>query len=64
MVFRGFMRWSAKMDYHNIDEKRFDSPNLKEVSNRSILVFRLILLISGVFLLLQDRIIRHIKKNR
>jgi integrase len=37
MVFRGFMRWSAKMDYHNIDEKRFDSPNLKEVSNRSIL---------------------------
>lgn len=37
MVFRGFMRWSAKMDYHNIDEKRFDSPNLKEISNRSIL---------------------------
>ncbi len=37
MVFRSFMRWGAKMDYHNIDEKRFDSPNLKEVSNRSIL---------------------------
>ena len=37
MVFRAFMRWGAKFDYHNIDEKRFDSPKLKEVTKRSIL---------------------------
>jgi len=38
MVFRSFLRWAEHMDYHNINEKRFDSPkNLKESSNRSIL---------------------------
>jgi hypothetical protein len=36
-TFRSFLRWAKKMDYHNIDLMRFDSPNLKEVSNRSIL---------------------------
>jgi integrase len=36
-TFRNFLRWSTKMDYHNIDIGRFDSPNLKEVSNRTVL---------------------------
>ena len=36
-TFRGFMRWSHKKDFHNIDLFRFDSPHLKESSNKSIL---------------------------
>ena len=36
-TFRNFLRWAMKMDFHNIDLGRFDSPNLKEVSNRTIL---------------------------
>ena len=36
-TFRSFLRWAKKMDYHNIDIERFDSPNLKEVSNSTIL---------------------------
>ncbi len=36
-TFRGFLRWAHKKDYHNIDLFRFDSPHLKETSNRSIL---------------------------
>ena len=36
-TFRNFLRWGLKMDYHNIDLGRFDSPNLKEVSNRTVL---------------------------
>jgi site-specific recombinase XerD len=36
-TFRGFMRWAHKKDFHNIDLFRFDSPHLKESSNRSIL---------------------------
>jgi hypothetical protein len=36
-TFRGFMRWAHKKDYHNIDLFRFDSPHLKESSNKSIL---------------------------
>jgi hypothetical protein len=35
--FRSFLRWAYNKDYHNIDVSRFDSPNLQEVSNRSIL---------------------------
>jgi site-specific recombinase XerD len=36
-TFRGFMRWAHKKDFHNIDLFRFDSPHLKESSNKSIL---------------------------
>lgn len=36
-TFRGFMRWAHKKDFHNIDLFRFDSPHLKESSNRTIL---------------------------
>jgi hypothetical protein len=36
-TFRGFMRWAHKKDLHDIDLFRFDSPHLKEVSNRSVL---------------------------
>ncbi len=36
-TFRNFLRWAMKMDFHNIDLGRFDSPNLKEVSNRTVL---------------------------
>ena len=36
-TFRNFLRWSSKKDFHNIDVRRFDSPNLKEVSRRTIL---------------------------
>ena len=36
-TFRGFMRWAHKKDFHKIDLFRFDSPHLKESSNRSIL---------------------------
>ncbi|MFN5932109.1 MAG: hypothetical protein ACK42F_11025, partial [Sphingobacteriales bacterium] len=36
-TFRGFMRWAHKNDFHDIDLFRFDSPHLKEVSNRSVL---------------------------
>jgi len=36
-TFRGFMRWAHKKDFHNIDLFRFDSPRLKESSNRTIL---------------------------
>ena len=36
-TFRNFLRWAMKMDYHNIDLGRFDSPNLKEVSNKTVL---------------------------
>jgi site-specific recombinase XerD len=35
--FRSFLRWAYKKNYHNIDISRFDSPSLKEVSNRSVL---------------------------
>lgn len=37
-TFRNFLRWGQKMDYHNIDIARFDSPNLKEVSKKTVLV--------------------------
>ena len=36
-TFRNFLRWGLKMDYHNIDLGRFDSPNLKEGSKKTIL---------------------------
>ncbi len=36
-TFRNFLRWAQKMDFHNIDIGRFDSPNLKEVSNKTVL---------------------------
>jgi site-specific recombinase XerD len=36
-TFRNFLKWAMKMDFHNIDIGRFDSPNLKEVSNRTVL---------------------------
>jgi integrase len=36
-TFRNFLRWGQKMDYHNIDILRFDSPNLKEVSKKTVL---------------------------
>ena len=36
-TFRNFLRWGLKMDYHNIDIGRFDSPNLKEISNKTVL---------------------------
>jgi site-specific recombinase XerD len=36
-TFRSFLKWSMKMNYHNIDLVRFDAPNLKEVTNRTVL---------------------------
>jgi hypothetical protein len=36
-TFRSFLKWSLRKSYHNINIKKFDSPNLKEVSNHSIL---------------------------
>jgi integrase len=36
-TFRSFLKWGIKMNYHNIDLVRFDTPNLKEVTNRTVL---------------------------
>jgi integrase len=36
-TFRSFLKWSLRKSFHNINIKKFDSPNLKEVSNHSIL---------------------------
>lgn len=36
-TFRSFLKWGIKMNYHNIDLIRFDAPNLKEVTNRTVL---------------------------
>jgi len=36
-TFRSFLKWGIKMNYHNIDLVRFDAPNLKEVTNRTVL---------------------------